>query len=102
MIRRPPRSTLVPYTKLFRSVTGRLAKARAQQLLCLVRPARRDEEARQLDTGDGESRVEPDGLAERAFGFGRTFRSEEHTSEFQSRHYFVCRLLLDNTMPIDM
>src|SRR5229473_6368991 len=65
MIRRPPRSTLFPYTTLFRSRCGRAAGRRAAR-----RPARR---AR---------------LHEAA-------RSEEHTSELQSLAYLVCRLLLE-------
>src|SRR5687768_17924159 len=69
MIRRPPRSTLFPYTTLFRSL--------------------RSEEKR------GARRRER--LAERSLlriGF-RTLRSEEHTSELQSRLHLVCRLLLE-------
>src|SRR3712207_9418650 len=79
MIRRPPRSTLFPYTPLFRSPPGRAAEggrpapcaasrdAEAGVRQCLL-PLRR---ADQLD------------------------RSEEHTSELQSRQYLVCRLLLE-------
>src|SRR3712207_7332386 len=69
MIRRPPRSTLFPYTTLFRSVDGRREQReplpRARRVLAL--------RLRQ-------------GLAQ---------RSEEHTSELQSRQYLVCRLLLE-------
>src|SRR3712207_7256254 len=91
MIRRPPRSTLFPYTTLFRSGVG------AAQLLRDVGVGHRQA----LDVGlvdDGlvvrrprrpvhapvEVRVDDDGL-----------RSEEHTSELQSRQYLVCRLLLE-------
>src|SRR6476620_12408392 len=63
MIRRPPRSTLFPYTTLFRSEQQLAARRRPQ-------PLRRD--------------------LERAL-----VRSEEHTSELQSRQYLVCRLLLE-------
>src|ERR1041385_6082439 len=63
MIRRPPRSTLFPYTTLFRSVVARIDRACALQ-----RPEVRD-------VGDN--------------------RSEEHTSELQSRLHLVCRLLLE-------
>src|SRR3712207_7234390 len=73
MIRRPPRSTLFPYTTLFRSGAvgrdgGRRGRAHRGQLV-------------ELANGVG-----PDELA--------VVRSEEHTSELQSRQYLVCRLLL--------
>src|SRR3712207_7009289 len=73
MIRRPPRSTLFPYTTLFRSLgRGQLALQHVD-----------------LQLGD-----------QRAFGhhivaFDKDRRSEEHTSELQSRQYLVCRLLLE-------
>src|SRR3712207_7158540 len=77
MIRRPPRSTLFPYTTLFRSVRllGALV-ARAVEVR-LLRQVLRAELA--LDERAGH----------------RQRRSEEHTSELQSRQYLVCRLLLD-------
>src|SRR2546428_9347506 len=84
MIRRPPRSTLFPYTTLFRSartrassgkgVHGRVAGGVAQA-------------GRRADAAD------PDGLPRRAVTGTR--RSEEHTSELQSRSDLVCRLLLE-------
>src|SRR3712207_7155873 len=82
MIRRPPRSTLFPYTTLFRSrpALGRLALRRAGRLR-LVR-ARRGHE-RDGVLGEPERRL------------GQRGRSEEHTSELQSRPYLVCRLLLE-------
>src|SRR5258707_1969625 len=67
MIRRPPRSTLFPYTTLFRSL------ATNAMVLCSLSPGRQR-------TGDQELRAK---------------RSEEHTSELQSRQYLVCRLLLE-------
>src|SRR5258707_2018722 len=75
MIRRPPRSTLFPYTTLFRS-RGRARKRRE----------------RLLPSGSGCDRQN--------FGWHyrarrQTWRSEEHTSELQSRQYLVCRLLLE-------
>src|SRR3712207_8270243 len=90
MIRRPPRSTLFPYTTLFRS--PRLAVASinphggegglfGQEDDLMVRPA--VERARQ----DGIDVVGPVPAD--------TVRSEEHTSELQSRQYLVCRLLLE-------
>src|SRR3712207_8145819 len=76
MIRRPPRSTLFPYTTLFRSPPGEsepYARRVLQPALTVVVPSRdRPEQLR-------------DCLA----------RSEEHTSELQSRQYLVCRLLLE-------
>src|SRR3712207_9518798 len=78
MIRRPPRSTLFPYTTLFRS-----ARERAASEKC--RP-RRGGEAR------GGGREEGGGAAVSPVAEPR---SEEHTSELQSRQYLVCRLLLE-------
>src|SRR3712207_7522124 len=82
MIRRPPRSTLFPYTTLFRS---RLATdARRTQICCTGDPAATVGLARAPRAGrlrSSRRRVEP--------------RSEEHTSELQSRQYLVCRLLLE-------
>src|SRR3712207_7729783 len=84
MIRRPPRSTLFPYTTLFRSMCARTL------------------------SGDGVAqphvRVVLRGLADRPLGLAQRSalgarrlgqRSEEHTSELQSRQYLVCRLLLE-------
>src|SRR3712207_7688484 len=86
MIRRPPRSTLFPYTTLFRS----RCKGQGRPLLLLHGFPQ---------THLMWHQVAP-ALAEHFFvvcadlrGYGR---SEEHTSELQSRHYLVCRLLLEN------
>src|SRR2546422_2121866 len=79
MIRRPPRSTLFPYTTLFRSRPTSPARIRA--FLPHV-------EAHRLW-------VNPD------CGFRETPRSEEHTSELQSRLHLVCRLLLEKKKKID-
>src|SRR3712207_8946926 len=81
MIRRPPRSTLFPYTTLFRS------PAFTREQLLLRQPE---------DVG---GRLE-DAVAEETFDMGDAEaldveRSEEHTSELQSRQYLVCRLLLE-------
>src|SRR3712207_8667039 len=78
MIRRPPRSTLFPYTTLFRSCRRRQCRPRPRPLRrgrtpAVWRPRRR-------------SCASPR---------SRTPRSEEHTSELQSRQYLVCRLLLE-------
>src|SRR3712207_7611143 len=86
MIRRPPRSTLFPYTPLFRSVRHRRTAHYPRLDVSLARGLR------QLASGGGAG-----GLQRRpilvAFLVGP--RSEEHTSELQSRQYLVCRLLLE-------
>src|SRR3712207_8300453 len=88
MIRRPPRSTLFPYTTLFRSVRsggggppgGRMPSALALSPRppgkCACAPASRGRSRRRAPRGPAR-------------------RSEEHTSELQSRQYLVCRLLLE-------
>src|SRR5258705_8945334 len=68
MIRRPPRSTLFPYTTLFRSVVGSMASQLAREAGAYV-----------IGTGRADGRQ----------------RSEEHTSELQSLRHLVCRLLLE-------
>src|SRR3712207_8446415 len=88
MIRRPPRSTLFPYTTLFRSEDPRvLVVRRVEAVRVDRRGARLEPDARRPASGG-------DRLAERARGFDAG-RSEEHTSELQSRQYLVCRLLLE-------
>src|SRR5260221_3535138 len=77
MIRRPPRSTLFPYTTLFRSVIALDAQGLAQHM-----GAQKGVVVWRLGRRDGEGR----------FGHGR---SEEHTSELQSHSDLVCRLLLE-------
>src|SRR3712207_7073011 len=83
MIRRPPRSTLFPYTTLFRS--RRRQKGR-----------RHEYEYVWVDDDGKEVEVDPEELraAKSERGNGKA-RSEEHTSELQSRQYLVCRLLLE-------
>src|SRR3712207_7326299 len=89
MIRRPPRSTLFPYTTLFRSGDPRRGvgadegppRGHRRQLPARRRPA--------LVVPGSDDRVEP------RHGPQRERRSEEHTSELQSRQYLVCRLLLE-------
>src|SRR3712207_8952366 len=78
MIRRPPRSTLFPYTTLFRSVRW------------CGRPLSPDD-AHRFGAMPEERGLYPKMTARRQV----TFRSEEHTSELQSRQYLVCRLLLE-------
>src|SRR3712207_7217160 len=76
MIRRPPRSTLFPYTTLFRSEEEQSRGRRKRR------------------TGKGIFQLELVRLCQRLCSSTRA-RSEEHTSELQSRQYLVCRLLLE-------
>src|SRR3712207_7283485 len=94
MIRRPPRSTLFPYTTLFRSV---LAEVRCASNAGL-RPARSSTGVNPLDAnGLVSSPVDRYRLpwASKSILPPTWQRSEEHTSELQSRQYLVCRLLLE-------
>src|SRR3712207_7104295 len=79
MIRRPPRSTLFPYTTLFRSRGARRGSRREASGQGAPRPAA----------------LSGRPLEERRPGDAHVPRSEEHTSELQSRQYLVCRLLLE-------
>src|SRR3712207_8408566 len=94
MIRRPPRSTLFPYTTLFRSLGlgARMAIEDAAGLVALQ--INHDERA--FDAGIRDIGVATVG-GEADIVEIRTLRrrSEEHTSELQSRQYLVCRLLLE-------
>src|SRR5258707_4554779 len=89
MIRRPPRSTLFPYTTLFRSPQVRLRFRDRKQLL--------EGHAAQIHSKRllAVSRLLPRGLLLWPVVVDVVLRSEEHTSELQSRQYLVCRLLLD-------
>src|SRR3712207_7028413 len=93
MIRRPPRSTLFPYTTLFRSVAVEDAAEQAEAFTAL-----------RVQHGFNWPYPEPAHLLPRhevlppgpvLKAFLRSSRSEEHTSELQSRQYLVCRLLLE-------
>src|SRR3712207_8892217 len=89
MIRRPPRSTLFPYTTLFRSgLIGSMAIPRrgGDRALLLISLCTT------LGRAEGRMRVS---LELAAAHRGQLGRSEEHTSELQSRQYLVCRLLLE-------
>src|SRR3712207_7653236 len=96
MIRRPPRSTLFPYTTLFRS-----CKRREHGLRGTVR-------MRLAEQGDfvqrlGVARPRPRGSLRGCHSYTLAMaprRSEEHTSELQSRQYLVCRLLLEKKKKI--
>src|SRR3712207_8569294 len=90
MIRRPPRSTLFPYTTLFRSGDD-----------CTLRAVEQPERMPHVPHGSGSGVVERQEIGSKvpkvpkgSKGSGGS-RSEEHTSELQSRQYLVCRLLLE-------
>src|SRR5258707_4130475 len=93
MIRRPPRSTLFPYTTLFRSID--LGSAGVIILPDAVGSTTHPHLA--LATG----KVSILYLLDQT-NMGKHNRSEEHTSELQSRQYLVCRLLLEKKKPISM
>src|SRR2546425_5159740 len=95
MIRRPPRSTLFPYTTLFRSHSERMLRRFGARL-------RAEGTAVRLEPGDlyGTTVHVPGDISSAAFllvaaAIVRDARSEEHTSELQSLAYLVCRLLLE-------
>src|SRR3712207_8580715 len=89
MIRRPPRSTLFPYTTLFRSAVLAAALLAYYSFVGFETSANLAEEVRDV------RRVYPRALFGALLTAG--VRSEEHTSELQSRQYLVCRLLLEKT-----
>src|SRR2546422_4414674 len=78
MIRRPPRSTLFPYTTLFRSVKGNGYEIACNEPTKFHSPAAFDVQGCRVEIKKGNGK-----------------RSEEHTSELQSRLHLVCRLLLE-------
>src|SRR3712207_7857241 len=93
MIRRPPRSTLFPYTTLFRSAGGGEPAEEVVGLGC-DRERTPQQHAEQRDDHSGAQ--QPELLTRhREDEVGLLLRSEEHTSELQSRQYLVCRLLLE-------
>src|SRR3712207_7484552 len=99
MIRRPPRSTLFPYTTLFRSLDQRVGDDRALAVEHRAADPDRALGAGRDDVlpalpGQPDRQVRPDGGA-RGERQAAHQRSEEHTSELQSRQYLVCRLLLE-------
>src|SRR3989449_3076700 len=86
MIRRPPRSTLFPYTTLFRS----------EAMAPPDEPTAEEDLLERLESPPCQHRVaDPGGLPEVTLDGSRADRSEEHTSELQSRLHLVCRLLLE-------
>src|SRR3712207_9021252 len=85
MIRRPPRPTLFPSTALFRSDQQLITRSAARRVLQCARPplpSAQPTRGRHARRAPPRLRAHPD-------------RSEEHTSELQSRQYLVCRLLLE-------
>src|SRR3712207_8713790 len=91
MIRRPPRSTLVPYTTLFRSIIDNVFIMDIMRYAFFekeMEPFKFRELVNWLISNNIQLRLE---YAE----YAGTHRSEEHTSELQSRQYLVCRLLLE-------
>src|SRR3712207_8629059 len=89
MIRRPPRSTLFPYTTLFRSMTPDEAEKAVEAGVYGIVVSNHG--GRVQDFTPGTAEVLED------------IRSEEHTSELQSRQYLVCRLLLEKkNLPVDL
>src|SRR3712207_7072340 len=92
MIRRPPRSTLFPYTTLFRSTDGTGEggdQLRRHESACCLRCLSARHRATKLAIARRPDSVDP------VLPTGGGARSEEHTSELQSRQYLVCRLLLE-------
>src|SRR3712207_7858730 len=93
MILRPPRSTLFPYTTLFRSLIALriygVGAGPMAEWLSSCAPASEAQGFASSDPGHGH------GTARRAMLRRHPTRSEEHTSELQSRQYLVCRLLLE-------
>src|SRR3712207_7698091 len=96
MIRRPPRSTLFPYTTLFRSRSeeGDLRRRRVHPDRRLAYAAQRHPLARPWARPLPQARTRAAGAAPRPADH-QARRLEEHTSELQSRQYLVCRLLLE-------
>src|SRR3712207_8897448 len=102
MIRRPPRSTLFPYTTLFRSLLAILLEYPTLQALAGSRIAASYSDRQDLSSSSAKHQPHPARIV-LVHNKGPEFvplqlvaapRSEEHTSELQSRQYLVCRLLL--------
>src|SRR3712207_8135839 len=93
MIRRPPRSTLFPYTTLFRSRGRERGRRSPRCSACCARPRTPADPAARGTCSAPSSCPPPPPAAP---------RSEEHTSELQSRQYLVCRLLLEKKKKTDV
>src|SRR2546422_7842872 len=87
MIRRPPRSTLFPYTTLFRSVSAKTPLSSARKRMAWTSSVSLTAAAQPPDSSSARAAKGPSA--------GLPIRSEEHTSELQSRLHLVCRLLLE-------
>src|SRR3712207_8791403 len=98
MIRRPPRSTLFPYTTLFRSWQAMSLPPKMIDYLFVHELAHLEHPAHDRAFWRAVLRVMPDAEDRREW-LRRHARSEEHTSELQSRQYLVCRLLLEQKHP---
>src|SRR3712207_7363284 len=96
MIRRPPRSTLFPYTTLFRSRSLQSSGVFCRQAEIMQCPARLIAPLKMRSQFGNELLIITSGATFNAFPkLAMQMRSEEHTSELQSRQYLVCRLLLE-------
>src|SRR3712207_8460022 len=99
MIRRPPRSTLFPYTTLFRSATNPGRSRVRSTCRTVVSPAARLVPRTRVPSSVRREKAPVLEVATYPYGASVTasyvWRSEEHTSELQSRQYLVCRLLLE-------
>src|SRR3712207_7354396 len=98
MIRRPPRSTLFPYTTLFRSdresIDMNIRRSAEQRRLFIGERKYRRKDGSLVDVEVSANTILHDGR--------ETLRSEEHTSELQSRQYLVCRLLLEKKKKLEL
>src|SRR3712207_8969254 len=99
MIRRPPRSTLFPYTTLFRSLVrvrgGKKTSGTPAHSLMILAALHSGNGRQNGPKGRIEMAAPMTDTERRTLDYQRALRSEEHTSELQSRQYLVCRLLLE-------
>src|SRR2546426_6573983 len=100
MIRRPPRSTLFPYTTLFRSISSERALAGLHDLLRDDGHSRRDRGSQEISDPGRRRRIQKTADRRRPLQVRQPYRSEEHTSELQSPCNLVCRLLLEKKKKI--
>src|SRR3712207_7666793 len=94
MIRRPPRSTLFPYTTLFRS-------SASSPRWSVTLDTREGRGGYTRGPSEGHTERTSENAVHANFGEPTFYRSEEHTSELQSRQYLVCRLLLEKKIHFD-
>src|SRR3712207_8959788 len=98
MIRRPPRSTLFPYTTLFRS-NVEANNVAINEVTSSVQQIAEGSFSQSQDTDNVVKMIELVGIEiENLNNYSQDIRSEEHTSELQSRQYLVCRLLLEKKL----